>query len=167
MMSSDTRWQQSNQWKLVNLCGRPMERKVLSLLQNSILVMQWAKQVLINREKLNNWELLVRYGFAINDVPQIFKIEIELDMIKRSCTGKLRDNHAEGMVQKTHFLIDKPLCSPLNLTQLRSSDHRNFDLAPSSGQKYFLKNCWQNRFLRFSVIPLAPDWSKMTENGVK
>ena len=87
-MSSDTRWQQSNQWKLVNRCGHPMERKVLSLLQNSILVMQWAKQVLINREKLNNWELLVRYGFAINDVPQIFKIEIELDMIKRSCTGK-------------------------------------------------------------------------------
>ena len=41
-------------------------------------------------EKLNNWELLVRYGFAINDVPQIFKIEIELDMIKRSCSGKLK-----------------------------------------------------------------------------
>ena len=78
-----------------------------------------------------------------------------------------RDNHAEGMVQKTHFLIDKPLCSPLNLSQLRFSDHRNFDLAPSSDQKYFLKNRWQNRFLRFSVIPLAPDWSKMTENGVK
>ena len=41
-------------------------------------------------EKLNNWELLVRYGFAIDDVPQIFKIEIQLDMIKRSCSGKFK-----------------------------------------------------------------------------
>ena len=41
-------------------------------------------------EKLNNWELLIRYGFAIDNVPQIFKIEIQLDMIKRSCSGKLK-----------------------------------------------------------------------------
>ena len=96
----------------------------------------------------------------------VIKMQIEP---KHKCLNDCmtRDNHAEGMVQKTHFLIDKPLCSPLNLTQLRSSDHRNFDLAPSSGQNIFLKNCWQNRFLRFSVIPLALDWSKMTENGVK
>ena len=46
------------------------------------------KNIFNQTEKLNNWELLVRYGFAIDDIPQIFKIEIQLDMIKRSCSGK-------------------------------------------------------------------------------
>ena len=50
----------------------------------------FVENVLDKMEKLNNWELLVRYGFAIDDVPQIFKIEIQLDMIKRSCSGKLK-----------------------------------------------------------------------------
>ena len=65
-----------------------MGRKVL--FQNSIManLLSCNEIKFYNHEKLNNWELLVRYGFAINDVPQIFKIEIELDMIKRSCTGK-------------------------------------------------------------------------------
>ena len=51
----------------------------------------------------------------------------------------VRDNHAEGMVQKKRFLVDKTLCSPLNLTQLRTSDRQNFNLAPSSGQKFGAK----------------------------
>ena len=72
----------------MNRCGHPMERNVL--FQNSIMenLLSCNEIKFYNHEKLNNWELLVRYGFAINDVPQIFKIEIELDMIKRSCTGK-------------------------------------------------------------------------------
>ena len=69
----------------------------------------------------------------------------------------VRDNHAEGMVQKKRFLVDKTLCSPLNLTQLRTSDRQNFNLAPSSGQKIWSKNCEQNRFFQFLVIHLAPD----------
>jgi len=36
--------------------------------------------------KLNNRELLAQYGFAINDVPQIYKTEIEFDGIKRTCS---------------------------------------------------------------------------------
>ena len=69
----------------------------------------------------------------------------------------VRDNHAEGMVQKKRFLVDKTLCSPLNLTQLRTSDRQNFNQAPSSGQKIWSKNCEQNRFFQFLVIHLAPD----------
>ena len=74
----------------MNHCGHPMERKVSFLFQKSTMenLLSCNEIKFDNREKLNNWELLVRYGFAINDVPQIFKIEIELDMIRRSCTGK-------------------------------------------------------------------------------
>ena len=64
-----------------------------------------------NREKLNNWELLVRYGFAINDVPQIFKIEIELDMIKRSCTGKFTYIH---VLSHSKQIIDSTFVLELN-----------------------------------------------------
>ena len=69
-----------------------------------------------NHEKLNNWELLVRYGFAINDVPQIFKIEIELDMIKRSCTGKFTYIDVLSLSKQLDFtfvleLNNEPDCS--------------------------------------------------------
>ena len=74
-----------------------------------------------------------------------------------------RDNHAEGMVQKTRFLIDKtlkPLCSPLNLTQLRTHDHQNLNLTPPSGEKKF----WpKSIFLVFSNL-FDP---KLTRNGLK
>ena len=48
----------------------------------------------------------------------------------------VRDNHAEGMVQEKRFSMDKTLCFPLNLTQLRTYDRPNFNLAPSSGKKF-------------------------------
>ena len=60
----------------------------------------------------------------------LFGLDSEISMVLG------RDNHAEGMVQEKRFSIDKTLCSPLNLTQLRTCDRPNFNLAPSSGQKF-------------------------------
>ena len=75
----------------------------------------------------------------------------------------VRDNHAEGMVQKMRFLIDKtlkPLCSSLNLTQLRTHDHQNLNLTPPSGEKKF----WpKSIFLVFSNL-FDP---KLTRNGLQ
>ena len=82
-------------------------------------------------------------------------------------TPRARDNHAEGMVQKKRFLVDKTLCSPLNLIQLRTSDCQNFNLAPSSGQKIWSKNCGQKRFFWFLVVHWAPNWSKLAAKWSK
>ena len=48
----------------------------------------------------------------------------------------VRDNYAEDMVQQKRFWSIKPYVS-LNLTQPRTSDRQNFNLAPSSAQKLF------------------------------
>ena len=50
------------------------------------------------------------------------------------------------------------LCFPLNLTQLRISDHQNFNLVPPSGK---------NRFLWFLGIHLAQDLSEIGGNNLK
>ena len=43
------------------------------------------------------------------------------------------DNQTEDMVQNKRHLIDKTLYSLLNLTQIRTQDHTNFNLAQPSG----------------------------------
>ena len=99
---------------------------------------------------------------------RVMQVWFERFIRNKSRGGDLdRDNHAEGMVQKKRFLIDKTLCSPLNLTQLRTSERQNFNLAPSSGQKFGQKIVDKIDFFLFLVIYLALDWSEMAGNVVK
>ena len=49
----------------------------------------------------------------------------------------IRPSSAEGTGQKGASYLNGTFCSQLNLTQLRTWEYQNLNLAPPSGQNFF------------------------------